>query len=424
MRATHDVSALRQMLAGFGAESLPGAVSAFSLGAAGPDEVLGATLARGAMHEVYAAEGADMPAAAGFALGLALRAAQGEGGQAESGQGAEQRAREQGAAGYGEEQHRAEQDAAACLEARPRRARPQASALPEPAPLRRPPETAMRRDPVSNDAVLPHTLRRETGAPGSPSGREAGEAETVRLGAPMRSPITSPMPAAVGSSKGASKGPSKWASDGASKRPCNRTPMPPPMRPIVWVRQDFLDAEAGRPDALGLSGFGLDPGRLILVRARDAEQALRAAGDAVRCPALGAVLLEPWGEPKALDLTATRRLALRARESGVTFVLLRMAARPSPSVAVTRWLVRPTLSNPHAATAPGAPAFLATLLRHRAGLNGQAWNLEWDHESRSFRDLPTLSRPVVSVPAGRPARPGAATAGEGGPQLRPFRRTG
>lgn len=271
MPAEPDISALRQMLAKLEAERLPSASSSFSLGAAEPDAVLAQTLARGALHEVYAAEGADLPAASGFALALALRAAQVQ-----------------------------------------------------------------------------------------------GEA-----------------------------------------------------RPIVWVRQDFLDTEMGHLDALGLGGFGLDPARLILVRARDPEQALRAAGDAVHCAALGAVLLEPWGEPKALDLTATRRFALRAANSGVTFFLLRMAARSSPSVAVTRWLVRPALSTPLAANAPGAPAFVATLLRHRGGLEGHAWTLEWDHESCSFRYITPLSRAVVPVPARRAASPS-----EPPPDIRPFRRTG
>lgn len=276
MSAAHDISALRQMLAGLEAARLPGASSSFSLGAAGPDGVLSGTLARGALHEIYAAEGPDIPAASGFALALALRASH------------------------------------------------------------------------AQDKAMP----------------------------------------------------------------------------IVWIRQDFLDMEAGRLDAHGLRGFGLDPARLILVRARDPEQALRVAGDAVRCPALGAVLLEPWGEPRMLDLTATRRLALRASASGVTFFLIRLAARPSPSVAATRWRVRPAISIPLAADAPGAPAFAAELLRHRGGLQGHAWTLEWNHESRSFRDIPPLSRAVVPVPAGKPARPDAAVPGEPRADVRRFRRTG
>ncbi len=55
---------------------------------------------------------------------------------------------------------------------------------------------------------------------------------------------------------------------------------------------------------------------------------LRAGAEAARCPAVGAVLMEPWGEARPLDLTASRRLTLAADQSGVTVFLLR--ARPRP----------------------------------------------------------------------------------------------
>lgn len=176
-------------------------------------------------------------------------------------------------------------------------------------------------------------------------------------------------------------------------------------RPILWVRQEAVDSETGRLTAGGLGTLGLDPGRLLLVRAANAEAVLRVAEDAARCPALAAVLIELWGEPRLLDLTATRRLSLRADESAVTLFLLRAASRPGPSAALTRWQLRPAPSRPLAGHAPGAPSFLVSLLRHRAGSAGRNWTLEWNHETRSFHDLLPLSRPVVSVPAGRTPRP-------------------
>ncbi|GLK84253.1 ImuA family protein [Ancylobacter defluvii] len=187
-------------------------------------------------------------------------------------------------------------------------------------------------------------------------------------------------------------------------------------RPLLWVRQETVDTEAGRLAATGLHTLGIDPARLLLVRAPGAEAALRAADDAVRCSALGAVILEPWGEPKALDLTATRRLSLRAGDSGVTVLLLRPTGRPGPSAGVTRWQVRGAPSRPLAGDAPGAPSFLVELLRHRAGHAGVSWHLEWDRETCSFRDIVALPRFVVSVP-------GRRTAGEAATPL-PFRRTG
>ena len=46
-------------------------------------------------------------------------------------------------------------------------------------------------------------------------------------------------------------------------------------------------------------------------------------------------------DTKKLDLTASRRLALRARESGVLGLLLRQAGPAEPGAALTRWLVSP-----------------------------------------------------------------------------------
>ena len=77
MDKIRDVAALRQMLAGLEAERLPDVANSFSLGAGTPGQA-GVTLARGALHEVQAACGADLPAAAGFTLALALRAVPGE----------------------------------------------------------------------------------------------------------------------------------------------------------------------------------------------------------------------------------------------------------------------------------------------------------------------------------------------------------
>lgn len=188
-------------------------------------------------------------------------------------------------------------------------------------------------------------------------------------------------------------------------------------RPILWVRQDFVDAETGRVHAPGLNELGLDPARLLLVRARDAESVLRAAAEGARCPALGAVLIEPWGEPRILDLTASRRLALAAEGSGVTTLLLRVAAAEAPGAARTRWRVRPLASRALEANAPGNPAFGLRLLRHRGGVRGDAtereWRVEWNRDRCAFEtrtafdrsdrlvprrdDVAPLSRPLVSL---------------------------
>ena len=73
-------------------------------------------------------------------------------------------------------------------------------------------------------------------------------------------------------------------------------------RPLVWVRQDFCDIESGALSMRGLGELGLDPRSLVSVRASDVDTALRSAADALACDAVGAVVLEVWGEARQLDL--------------------------------------------------------------------------------------------------------------------------
>jgi protein ImuA len=188
-------------------------------------------------------------------------------------------------------------------------------------------------------------------------------------------------------------------------------------RPVVWAREEFVDVETGGLHPPGLADFGFTPDRAVLVRTKDAAGALRAAESAARCPGLGAVMLEVWGEPRQLDLTASRRLALVAGESGAPLLMLRHAARPCPSAAMTRWRVRAAPSTPLEANAPGGTAFMARLLRRRGGLDEGEWELEWSHERQRFESRnrrpddaigAPLSRFVAPLPADRPAAAGGA----------------
>lgn len=177
-------------------------------------------------------------------------------------------------------------------------------------------------------------------------------------------------------------------------------------RPLLWVQKGHADTETGGLYGSGLSAFGLDPGRLILLRARDPTAVLRAAEEGARCAALGAVIVELRGTPAVLDLKANRRLALQVRHSGVPLVMIRLGAEPAPSAAFSRWLVLPRVSTALEANAPGHPAFDVRLLRHRAGVTGR-WLLEWDRDRLSFTEPSPLSRSVVSVPRRQPVGAGA-----------------
>jgi protein ImuA len=171
--------------------------------------------------------------------------------------------------------------------------------------------------------------------------------------------------------------------------------------PILWLRQQKAEALTGQLHAPGLAEIGLDPARLILGVAPDESSLLKAAADSVRCIGLGAVVIEPWREICRLDLTASRRLALAAEQSGVTALLLRTDADPVPSAAQTRWRVRAIASAMLAANAPGSPAFEIELLRHRGGPDGLSWRLEWDRDQCSFQE-PAFSGAVLPLPSDRP----------------------
>ena len=167
---------------------------------------------------------------------------------------------------------------------------------------------------------------------------------------------------------------------------CNRA------GPLVWMREDRA-RQGGRPYGLGLAELGHDPARLLLIQAPDTIALLRAGADAVACGAVAVVILEHWGKAGAVDLTASRRLALAAGRSGVLTILLRQGDTV-PSAAQSRWQVATAPSRALAANAPGAPVFDIRLLRHRSGIAGFDARLEWDRDRRSF---------AASLPGAAPA---------------------
>ena len=141
---------------------------------------------------------------------------------------------------------------------------------------------------------------------------------------------------------------------------------------------------------------------LVTVRAADVDTALRTAADALACDALGAVVLEVWGEARQFDLVASRKLTLAAQASGVTGLLLRVAAQPQPSTAETRWIVRAAHSPPASAgSAWGAPVFDAQLVRNRHGPVGR-WIMEWKCDECLFAKPAAYPQPVAAAPAHRP----------------------
>lgn len=144
-------------------------------------------------------------------------------------------------------------------------------------------------------------------------------------------------------------------------------------KPMLWVQERMAMLEAGR---IYPPGLGVD---LIHVAARDARAALWAMEEGLRCSALGAVIGEIWGDPKTLDFTATRRLAVAAERHGVAAYLIRLGGHANLSGARMRWRVAsaPSLAFPLDPKAPGQPAWDADLFRARGFTPGR-WTVSHD----------------------------------------------
>ena len=112
------------------------------------------------------------------------------------------------------------------------------------------------------------------------------------------------------------EGPAERGRDRLHRRPCGARDA----RGGRWsgCGRIFAEIESGALSMSGLAELGLDPRCVVTVRAADVESALRTAADALACDALGAVVLEVWGEARQLDLVASRKLTLAAQASGVT----------------------------------------------------------------------------------------------------------
>jgi protein ImuA len=186
-------------------------------------------------------------------------------------------------------------------------------------------------------------------------------------------------------------------------------------RPFLLVVEAGALSQAGHPYGPGLDRFGLDSRRLVIVNTRRPVETLWVFEEALRCRGLAGVLAEIRGEPRQLTLTASRRLALRAGESGVMGLLLRQAGEAEPGAAATRWQVTPRQASTldGFASGIGRPAWRLVLERNRSGPTG-IFDLEWNHDSRVFvsagRARPALSLPRASLSGDRPDPPAKAGA--------------
>src|SRR6185312_15388501 len=162
--------------------------------------------------------------------------------------------------------------------------------------------------------------------------------------------------------------------------------------PLFWIGTADIFGETGFPYLPGLhQRFGIGPEAVLFARPRKLQDALWIAEEAARLKALSAVFLEIGGNPRRLDLTATRRLHRRALQAGRPLFLLREAAFAEPTAAPLRLVVAPARARPRSTLAGplvhsiGPPSFVVGIGKSRNALSGE-FILEWDAAERGFRE--------------------------------------
>ncbi|HMB48763.1 MAG TPA: hypothetical protein VKN63_10845, partial [Afifellaceae bacterium] len=224
-------------------------------------------------------------------------------------------------------------------------------------------------------------------------------------------------------------------------------------RTIVWIGTADKSREAGEIYPPGLAALGLDPKRIIRIATPRTADALWTFEAALACRGVVFAVCEVRGQTgyqtgyqtshraghraRGLDLTATRRLALRAQASGATGFLLRFAETPEPTAAATRLLIAPAPSSVDPAHAGGfgpnpgrnlgrnlggnwggRPAWRVSLEKARFGRPGTI-DLEWNAAGQCFAERKGEHEQADDRDdsAGRRAADGIA--GDGGAGTRP-----
>jgi protein ImuA len=162
--------------------------------------------------------------------------------------------------------------------------------------------------------------------------------------------------------------------------------------PILLVISPRGIADHGRPYGHGLNGFGIDPGRLILVETENEVQALWAIEEALRSavPAVVAGAVDPGPA-----LKTSRRLHLAAENSGLPLLLLRPAGTGGSSAAATRWRIGAADAAHDGFGLLARWRWQVRLERCRNGRPGE-WLVEYDHVAYRFSLAAAMADPALS----------------------------
>jgi protein ImuA len=150
----------------------------------------------------------------------------------------------------------------------------------------------------------------------------------------------------------------------------------------------------GEVYAPAVTGWGLDPGRLLILRPSSTREACWGIEQCLRCPGVSATWA--WVE-RGLPVNVLRRWKLAAESGGGVGLLFRPdAARREPAWADLRLGVTP-LSGGQG----DARRIRIDVLYRRGGLGGDAQVWEIDHATGDVRLVPEVAHPAAADRAAR-----------------------
>lgn len=166
-----------------------------------------------------------------------------------------------------------------------------------------------------------------------------------------------------------------------------------PGAPVLWIQDRLSQKETGAPYLAGFP-MGLKMIRVDISRAVDV---LWSMEEGLRCAGLSAVVGEIWGDPPALDFTASKRLALRAEAQKCPVWLIRRAGTSNLSAARNRWRVKslPSAPTSHDISAAGHPQWHVELFRSRSHKPGD-WVVQYDAAAQKI--IPIVQQDKVGAP--------------------------
>lgn len=164
-------------------------------------------------------------------------------------------------------------------------------------------------------------------------------------------------------------------------------------RPILWISPRQAVREHGLPFGPGLLDWGIAPEHMILITPKTAQDALWTAEEGLKSGCLAGVIVEN----QDMDLTASRRLRLAAKEGSCPCMAISTAADPKAMTvpgADARWQIL-SVSSPDPTYAKtrdtvGRPTLTLRCERHRHHREGTSFTTEYSHETSYLRPAAEL----------------------------------